>query len=171
MTLVVGNGKNSHHFFRSMFSFRLLVCLCSLIQKVQTVCVGLFLLMESSQRSPLGPVRSTWDLIWNLKSLPRVKTVLWITAHGRLGTSLNYAKRGIVPTATCQRCHQGDESIIHALRDCNFSKKVWQEFNVVLHPPFFTDDLPAWLSNHFENHTLVHGIDTCWNHVFAVAVW
>lgn len=65
-----------------------------------------------------------WILIWRLKVPKRVKSFLWLVAHDRLPTSSHCRKCQVIPSDVCERCRDGEETTMHALRDCLYAKTI-----------------------------------------------
>ena len=74
--------------------------------------------------------------------------------------------------ACCPRCQCEVESILHLLRDCPFSRRVWnQSGGCVNNSNFFSLSLQDWL---FSNATsnLLHNLGPLpWNLVFLFSLW
>ena len=68
--------------------------------------------------------------IWKLNTLPRIKTLLWMCAHGRIGVKACLARRGVVEEESCPICQRTSESILHGLRDYHKDKEVWGQLGV-----------------------------------------
>lgn len=66
-------------------------------------------------------------IIWKLQTPPRVNTFLWRVTHNRLMTNSTRFERGISDSASCPRCNQQDESIMHVLRDCEGTLEMWEQ--------------------------------------------
>ena len=68
--------------------------------------------------------------IWNLNALPRIKTFLWLCAHGSIGVKACLMRRGVVKEESCLICQGTSESILHVLRDCHKIKEVWRQLGI-----------------------------------------
>ena len=68
--------------------------------------------------------------IWKLNALPRIKTFLWMCAHGSIGVNACLVRRGVVEEESCTICQWTSESILHALRDCHKIKEVWRQLGI-----------------------------------------
>lgn len=64
------------------------------------------------------------DWIWELKTLSRIKTFLWMCSHGSIGVKECLVRRGVVEEDMCPICQKESESIVHALRDCQRVKGI-----------------------------------------------
>ena len=70
-----------------------------------------------------APFKGNW--IWKLKTMPRIQAFLWKFMHNSIGVNHCLMARGVQVEAVCPRCHTEAESILHALRDCPVSKRIW----------------------------------------------
>ena len=70
-----------------------------------------------------APFKGDW--IWKLKTLLRIQAFVWKCMHNSIGVKQCLMTRGIQVEAYCPHCHIDAESILHALRDCPASKRVW----------------------------------------------
>ncbi|KAL5760498.1 hypothetical protein ACOSQ2_019336 [Xanthoceras sorbifolium] len=66
-----------------------------------------------------------WRFIWNLKLSSKILAFLWTLLHEKLLTNVQRVTRGLTRDPSCPRCHLGDESIEHLIRDCRVSMDVW----------------------------------------------
>ena len=71
-----------------------------------------------------APFKGNW--IWKLKTMSRIQAFVWKCMHNSIRVNQCLMIRGIQVEAYCPRCHREAESILHALRDCLISKRVWQ---------------------------------------------
>lgn len=67
-----------------------------------------------------------WRHIWDFKGPSRPSMTLWLLKHGRLPTTAYLWRRNIVEAPGCSVCHGSHEDIVHALRDCPRSRRVWK---------------------------------------------
>ena len=63
-------------------------------------------------------VVSDFGWIWSLNTLPRIKTFLWMCAHGRIKVKACLVRRRVVEEESCPICQWASETILHAFRDC-----------------------------------------------------
>lgn len=66
-----------------------------------------------------------WNQLWQLTGPARGSLLLWMTAHDRLKTKALLWRRQILDSLRCDLCGIADESTLHAVRDCNLSRKIW----------------------------------------------
>ncbi|KAL9299068.1 putative reverse transcriptase zinc-binding domain-containing protein [Arabidopsis thaliana] len=62
--------------------------------------------------------------IWNLKTSPKTKLLLWKACQNALPVGLNLTHRHITESAKCPFC-DADESVLHLLFKCAFAQKRW----------------------------------------------
>ena len=55
--------------------------------------------------------------------------------------------RHMAPSATCSRCGANDETILHCLRDCRFSKSIWFKLGFTDQIFFTEDNAHNWIKN------------------------
>lgn len=70
-------------------------------------------------------VRKTWKNIWNLQVTERVWCLMWLVNHDHILTN---QRPNIfdIGDASCKLCGSVCETALHALRDCNSVKAVWE---------------------------------------------
>lgn len=65
---------------------------------------------------------SNWSWIWRLK-VPLICVLLvWLVVHDSLPTNACRFRRAMASSATCALCNEGDETVLHCLRDCRHAK-------------------------------------------------
>jgi len=70
-------------------------------------------------------IEGNWKSLWSWKGPHIIQTFMWISAHKRLLTNYRKSRWGSGISPLCPTCGNGDETIIHALRDCVQSTRVW----------------------------------------------
>ncbi|XP_043693124.1 uncharacterized protein LOC122643575 [Telopea speciosissima] len=73
---------------------------------------------------------STWKLIWNCQSYPKIKSFMWKACAQGLPTSENLIKRQMQVDLLCRRCGSCNESMDHILFECQYAKAVWFSSNL-----------------------------------------
>ncbi|XP_065634371.1 uncharacterized protein LOC136069594 [Quercus suber] len=85
--------------------------------------------------------------IWKLQTLQKIQFFLWKCAHNSIGVNGCLSARGMEVDSRCPRCLKETETIIHALRNCNLVKPVWNELGAVgFDRDFFDSDLENWMA-------------------------
>lgn len=90
--------------------------------------------------------KKKWQMVWRWPALQRVRSFLWLVIHGRILTGVERVKRHLSETPSCHRCG-GDETILHALRDCPVVRGVWQRLGMGRHDGFAAFDPRCWLED------------------------
>ena len=67
----------------------------------------------------------SWSWIWKLKLPEKLKFHFWLACHDSVPTLCLLNHRNIAPLATCLRCGLDDETFLHCVHDCNFSRIIW----------------------------------------------
>eukprot|EP00253_Pinus_taeda_P013124 PITA_13124 len=71
------------------------------------------------------PIWNHWRLIWKSEAIPKIKFFTWLLLKGKVLTSENLRKRGIIGPSRCPNCCLAEETIQHLFLDCPFAKKCW----------------------------------------------
>ncbi|MBA0582009.1 hypothetical protein Gorai_024163 [Gossypium raimondii] len=65
-----------------------------------------------------------WKFIWKLKILPKIWVFALCIGHGLLPTNATLSSIKSHVDLVCSRCRNGDEMLLHALRDCPKAREV-----------------------------------------------
>ncbi|KAJ8769162.1 hypothetical protein K2173_000937 [Erythroxylum novogranatense] len=68
-----------------------------------------------------------WQLIWKWQGSNRIRTHLWLTAHGRLMTNARRFHLSLTESPVCSDCPTHVESLAHVFRDCWRARQVWNQ--------------------------------------------
>ena len=110
--------------------------------------------------------------IWKVKILPRIQSFVWLCLHNSIGVKDCLLTRGIVLENSCPLCHSTNESILHALRDCEVVKLIWSQLGVHdVDNFFFERDIQEWLKVNSTNNKLTGQLHIPWSILFLFAVW
>ncbi|KAI5336490.1 hypothetical protein L3X38_015758 [Prunus dulcis] len=97
-----------------------------------TVKSGYNWIVNQNIRCPLAHAQSshtisldTWKIIWESKTLPKVKQFLWRAVSNILPSFLNLYKRRLSTSHLCPICLESPESIEHMLVLCPWTACVW----------------------------------------------
>jgi hypothetical protein len=66
-----------------------------------------------------------WKKIWGAKAENKCRFFCWLMLQDRLPTADRIIRRGGQTNHICQLCHIREESILHMIATCSFSKSVW----------------------------------------------
>ncbi|KAJ3687618.1 hypothetical protein LUZ61_016782 [Rhynchospora tenuis] len=81
--------------------------------------------------SDCGIRSPTYELLWKLKSPPRVKVFLWLLLADRLLTQTNLILRGWPSIQACQCCSSNaQESANHLFLHCDLARQLWMAIQV-----------------------------------------
>ncbi|WJX61000.1 hypothetical protein P8452_46145 [Trifolium repens] len=116
------------------------------------------------QRGNYIPIAGNWKSLWNWKGPHRIQTFMWIAAHERLLTNYRRSRWGNGIAPTCPACGNGDETIIHVLRDCSYATQVWIKLLASIHiTNFFSLTCREWI---FDNMEKAH--NKGWKTIFMI---
>ncbi|CAL8992566.1 unnamed protein product [Prunus brigantina] len=69
--------------------------------------------------------KKIWKLIWNAKTLPKIRHFMWRAVRNCLATKANLTSRRIPCFSICPICEENPETIEHALLTCPWVMGVW----------------------------------------------
>ena len=72
---------------------------------------------------------SPWRIIWKLAIPTKLKTFIWVVAHGKLLTNVQRRRQNLTMEDSCFTCQADKETLVHLFRDYHFSKTVWGNFH------------------------------------------
>ncbi|XP_061371099.1 uncharacterized protein LOC133313708 [Gastrolobium bilobum] len=84
---------------------------------------GIYKLLDN-HTSSTSERADVWKDIWKWKGSQRIKLFLWKVAHGKLPTKERMPSLNL-GGPMCIMCNNGDETLMHSLRDCYFARKLW----------------------------------------------
>uniref|UniRef100_A0A7N2MK81 Reverse transcriptase zinc-binding domain-containing protein n=1 Tax=Quercus lobata TaxID=97700 RepID=A0A7N2MK81_QUELO len=116
-----------------------------------------------------GSFNGMW--VWNLDTIPQVKTFIWQCLHNAIGVGECLVKRCITETDICPLCQREPETILHRLRDCGTSKQIWERLGVRQNSNFYEGNLVQWLEYNCKNNTCRLGEQPPWTIIFPFAIW
>eukprot|EP00253_Pinus_taeda_P019814 PITA_19814 len=68
-----------------------------------------------------------WEKIWNPPIWPKISTFLWLLSHNRVLTWDNLRKRKFEGPSICLNCKKEEETTVHLMQLCPFSRKIWEK--------------------------------------------
>ncbi|CAM8926233.1 unnamed protein product [Rhodiola kirilowii] len=77
------------------------------------------------QPSDNRKIKIFWNRLWRIHAPSKVKILLWRLFHNSWPVAVNLASRGISVDVRCQICGFHQESILHLLSQCWWSKALW----------------------------------------------
>ena len=112
----------------------------------------------------------TW--IWKLCTLPKIQMFMWKCLHQAIGVKECMVARGMQLNGSCPMCNAANESIIHALRDCNVVKPTWHLLGVhSSNTNFFSQGITDWLNTNAKSKWLASSNHPPWNVLFPFSIW
>ncbi|KAJ1401975.1 Ribonuclease H domain [Sesbania bispinosa] len=119
-----------------------------------------------------------WRWVWHLATPEKVRFTIWLGLHNSLPTKEVLHYQNIVDSATCPRCMNHSESIIHCLRDYTKAKVVWDRLGFSTKPSFFNHNLFSCLRKFARGKSEILFLATIWwiwrwrnKEVFDADVW
>ena len=98
---------------------------------------------------PRPNMEALYSRVWRVVFPERTRVFLWLVSHQVIMTNMERKRRHLSESSVCQLCKNGDESILHVLRDCPAAAGLWAR--IVLpsrRQRFFQLPLLEWL---YEN--------------------
>jgi hypothetical protein len=97
---------------------------------VYSVRSGYHTLLNESYRDNPGPSDTSfeaqvWNSIWGLKIPAKIRHFLWRACHESLPTRINLHHRHVIQDPSCGNCNDMNETVIHALWQCNILEEIW----------------------------------------------
>lgn len=94
-------------------------------------------------------MEALYERVWRVVVPERTRVFLWLVTHRAIMTNMERKRRHLSENGGCQLCKNGEETILHVLRDCPTAAGLW----VKLVSPrkrqrFFEQTLLQWL---YEN--------------------
>jgi hypothetical protein len=68
-----------------------------------------------------------WNRIWGVNLWPKVATLLWLVAHGKILTWDNLLSRGFSREIFCNMCGKDNKTVENLLNQCNFIQGLWDQ--------------------------------------------
>lgn len=88
------------------------------------------MLQESKGKWSSSSDHGIWKLLWQIKAPPKVLNLVWRALVGCLPTLVELQHKHVPVQVVCPVCGNGDETIMHALVNCQFASQCWQVLNV-----------------------------------------
>jgi len=88
-----------------------------------------------------------------METLPKIKFFIWVLLKGKVLTSKNLKKRGVIGPSRCPNCQAAEETIKHLFIDCPFAIAYWREAFWNINLPWGTNSsvaeaLQLWKRNY-----------------------
>ena len=69
-------------------------------------------------------------MIWKLPVTPRISYFIWRACGNYLATNYNLWKKKVRTSAICPICEIGEETVEHALLQCDWTLAVWYGMDI-----------------------------------------
>lgn len=115
-----------------------------------------------SQQRGLADDSGNWRWIWKLPTYEKCKFLVWLVCQDSLPTDKMRSSRGIGVQSSCMRCHAGDETSLHFLRDCSPTARIWHILGFVNTPNFFQNDAMNWICENAAKDNAILFLATLW---------
>lgn len=132
---------------------------------------GYRFLKEENELIPFGePVNTKlWNGIWALNCPNKIKNFMWRACRNSVPSKVNLMRRTILQEAICERCHQVEESVVHAVWSCSSLDVVRSNLSLwgVRRTQSFVDfkELLSWIIvNHQDPELFAITVWTIWHH-------
>ncbi|PNY05589.1 ribonuclease H [Trifolium pratense] len=132
---------------------------------VYTTKSGYDWLLSRKEQVPSHP--HTWAWLWKLQAPEKLKFLFWLACHDAVPTLTTLHRRNIAPSPNCPRCGHQEETFLHCVRDCYYSKCVWTSMGFTYSGFFDTTSVHSWLKNGCfspNNFTFTAGVWWVWRH-------
>jgi len=70
---------------------------------------------------------NSWSWLWRLKVPEKYKFFIWLACQNASPTLSLLHHKNMAPSATCTRCGEEEETFLHCVRDCRYSRCIWQK--------------------------------------------
>ncbi|CAN1785793.1 Putative ribonuclease H protein At1g65750 [Linum perenne] len=106
---------------------------------------------------------ASWDLVWKWKGPCRIQFFLWLVAHEKLLTNLEWKRHHLSIDSCCPRCGNSEESVLHVIRDCPFASMAWDRLGVYRTNPIrIVTNVDQWLRSVLEHDRSMDFGVLCW---------
>ena len=86
-----------------------------------------------------------------MKAPAKLSFFVWLCLHNALPTNAFCHARRLALSLNCAKCFVGVKDVIHGLRDCSYSRCLWEKMGFSSSMNFFNLELKAWLEAHLKN--------------------
>lgn len=89
---------------------------------------GYYLNLEAAITQHIGPIAATnWKWVWELKVTPKIRIFIWRCLKKILPVCINLIGQFVDVDPFCKRCGREPETAEHALKECEWAGKFWQD--------------------------------------------
>lgn len=73
----------------------------------------------------------SWNWIWKIKALEKIKLLFWAASHELLPTEALLHCCSMAMSPLCHRCNDHVEDVLHCLRDCTLYACIWRSLGYI----------------------------------------
>ncbi|KAK4711266.1 hypothetical protein R3W88_005779 [Solanum pinnatisectum] len=111
----------------------------------------------------------SFQWIWSLNTLHKIKHFLWLCSHNRLPTNSYLHHLGIITDPSCPICHNAVESTTHTLLECHLVKKLWLDMGLNMY--HIANTHSHWLHNLHNLDIPLYKNKITWKDFYPFALW
>lgn len=94
---------------------------------IEGICLVKSTYIFLTKHLPELSINRSWNWIWSLQLIPKIKMFIWRCAHDCLPMRKIIFAHGEPNLRGCPRC-RNMESTIHVLRDCIWAQHIWENY-------------------------------------------
>lgn len=103
-------------------------------------------LLSLKETDDVSTPHRSWSWIWKLHAPEKIKFFIWLIFHNAAPTLSLLHHRNMAASAICPRCGEDDETILHCIRDCHFSKSIWINVGFADNGFFAAQNVLDWIN-------------------------
>lgn len=103
-----------------------------------------------------------WSFIWSLSIPPRVKSFLWLVAHGKILSNQQRYIRGRVADPNCVYCGDSCEDFVHILCSCPIANNIWTQLGFQTITNTNRSDFYNWFESNLKGSSRITFAFTSW---------
>eukprot|EP00253_Pinus_taeda_P032540 PITA_32540 len=113
-----------------------------------------------------------WEKIWSPPIWPKISTFLWLLSHNRILTWDNLRKRKFEGPSICLNCKMEEESAVHLMQLCPFSRKIWEKVTFCCQKEgreigALNNTLRNWPQKPYQSNIL----NSLWQIISGIVMW
>jgi len=111
--------------------------------------------------------KSGYSWIWKLKTLEKFKLLIWLACHEAVPILALLHHLNMAASATCSRCGEDNETLMHCLHDCRFSTNIWINLGFSAQEFFSKGIAHIWIKNNAaatRSSLFLAGLWWTWRH-------
>ncbi|KAK6780484.1 hypothetical protein RDI58_022668 [Solanum bulbocastanum] len=120
---------------------------------------------------PTDPNNYTFQWIWDLKTLNKIKYFLWQCFHNRNPSELYLQTLNISNDNIYPICNINPESLSHILIHCPIAKQFWESYQIIFDTDFNTYDNCLLVIKNKNKNLIMQNPLIQWKIFFPFAIW